>query len=144
MKNRTLAVLAVVVLALSAASITFGTEKKIPFDPDLLKNRDIIAVKDMLDSYITKNDRENAKRLMAYTLDRGSKYSALLMIEFHDDLSWDKLETLKQKSPQRWELFQRYLNQSLAWLSLSRKAENFLNDDLAKVIKKELGEKHEG
>ena len=144
MKKRTRAVLAVVILALPVATMTFGREKEVPFDPGLLKNRDIIAIKDMLDSYIVRNDRDNAERVKRYTLDRGSKYSALLMIEFHDDLSWDKLETLKQRSPQRWERFQRYLNQSLAWLSLSRKAENFLGGDLAKDIKKELGGKHEG
>ena len=141
--KKTLVVLAVVVLALPTSSTTFGVEKTLTFDPNDPETRDIITVNDMLDSYIAKNDRENAERLMAYTLDRGSKYSAVLMIEFHDDLSWDKLDTLKKRSPHRWELFQRYLSQSLAWLSLSRKAEKFLGDDLAKEIKKELGEEHE-
>ena len=132
--KRTLAVWMVILLAVLTASTTFGIEKKLKFDPNAPKMKDIISVNDMLDSYITKN---------AYTLDRGSKYSGLLMIEFHDDLSWDKLETLKQRSPDRWELFQRYLNKSLAWLSLSRKAENFLGGHLGEAIKKELGEKHE-
>ena len=143
MMKRTMIVLVLAFLAIPAASVTFGVEKKFAFDPNDPERRDIITVNDMLDSYIAKNDRENAERLMAYTLDRGSKYSAVLMIEFHDDLSWDKLDTLKQRSPHRWELFQRYLSQSLAWLSLSRKAEKFLGDDLAKEIKKELGEEHE-
>ena len=139
--KRILAVLAVAFLAIPAASTTFGVEKKLTFDPDNPETRDMITVNDMLDLYITKNDRENTERIMAYTLERGSKYSGLLMVEFHDDLSWDKLETLKQRSPQRWKLFQRYLNEGLGWLSLSRKAENFLGGDLAKDIKKELGEK---
>ena len=141
MTKRTLAVLMVTLLAVLTASITFGMEKKLKFDPNDPKMRDIIAVNDMLDSHITKNDRENAESLRAYTLDRGSKYIALLMIEFHDDLSWNKLETLKQRSPHRWELLQRYMNEALAWLSLSRKADKFLGGNLGEAIKKELGEK---
>jgi len=141
MTKRTLAVLTVTLLAVLTASTTFGVEKKLTFDPNAPKIRDIIAVNDMLDSYITKNDRDNAERLKAYTLDRGSKYSVLLMIEFHDDLSWEKLETLKQRSPHRWELLQRYMNEALAWLSLSRKADKFLGDNVGEAIKKELGEK---
>ena len=136
--KRTLAVLMVILLAVLTASTSFG---ELTFDPNAPKIRDIIAVNDMLDSYITKNDRDNAERLKAYTLDRGSKYSVLLMIEFHDDLSWEKLETLKQRSPHRWELLQRYMNEALAWLSLSRKADKFLGGNLGEAIKKELGEK---
>lgn len=141
--KRALTFLTVALLALLTVSTTFGVEKEFAFDPNNPKMRNIIAVNDMLDSYITKNDRENAERLKAYTLDRGSKYSGLLMIEFHDDLSWARLGTLKQRSPHRWESFQRYLNEGLGWLSLSRKAEDFLGGDLAKDIKKELGEEHE-
>jgi len=141
MMKRTLAVLTVTLLAVLTASTTFGVEKKLTFDPNDTKMRDIIAVNYMLDSYITKNDIENAESLKAYTLDRGSKYSVLLMIEFRDDLSWDKLETLKQRSPHRWKILQRYLNQAQAWLSLSRKADKFLGDNVGEAIKKELGEK---
>ena len=141
MKKRPLTVLTVNLLAILTASITFGAEKKSAFNSNDPNTRDIITVNAMLDSYITKNDRENAERLKAYTLDRGSKYSILLMIEFHDDLSWNKLETLKQRSLHRWELLQRYLNKTQAWLSLSRKAENFLEGDLVKDIKETLGEK---
>jgi len=138
--KRTLAVLMVTLLAVLTASISYGVEKKLKFDSNAPKMEDIISVNDMLDSYIIKNNRENAERLKAYTLDRGSKYSLLLMIEFQEDLSWDKLETLKQRSPHRWELFQKYLNQALAWISLSRKAENFLGGNLGESIKKQLGE----
>jgi hypothetical protein len=48
---------------------------------------------------------------------------------------------MRQSSPKRWESLQNYMNKAIAWLSLSRKAENFLGGHLESVLKKELGEK---
>ena len=126
-----------ILLTILTASFSHGALR---FDPEDAKMKDIKTVSDMLDSYITKNDRANIKSVLAYTQDRASKYALLVMIKFHQDLTMDKLQIMKQKSPQRWEKFQSYMNKALSWLSLSRKSENFLGSNLEKTLKKELGE----
>ncbi len=140
MLKRKLTILTGILLIVLTASFSHGAGEKLRFNPEEPKMKDIKTVSDMLDSYITKNDRANIKSVLAYTQDRSSKYALLVMIEFHQDLSMDKLETMKQKSPQRWEKFQSYMNKALSWLSLSRKAENFLGSNLEKTLKKDLGE----
>jgi len=140
MMKRTTTILAGILLIVLTASISRGAGENLRFNPEEPKMKDIKMVSDMLDSYITKNDRANIKSVLTYTQDRASKYALLVMIEFHQDLSMDKLQIMKQESPQRWEKFQSYMNKALSWLSLSRKAENFLGSNLEKTLKKELGE----
>lgn len=140
MLKRKTTILTGILLIVLTASFSHGAGDNLRFNPEEPKVKDIKTVGDMLDSYITKNDRANIKNVLAYTQDRASKYALLVMIEFHQDLSMDKLEIMKQKSPQRWEKFQSYMNKALTWLSLSRKAENFLGSNSEKTLKKELGE----
>jgi len=141
MKKRTLAALTITLLVVLTASIGYGVVNNLGFNPKDPKMGDIKIVNDGLNTYITKNDRENTERLMGYTVDRVSKYALLIMIEFHEDLNIEKLETMKQSSTKRWESLQNYMNKAIAWLSLSKKAENFLGGHLESVLKKELGEK---
>ncbi len=140
MLKRKSTILAGILLIVLTASISHGAGENLRFNPEEPKMRDIKTVNEMLDSYITKNDRANIKSVLAYTQDRASKYALLVMIKFHQDLTMDKLQIMKQKSPQRWEKFQSYMNKALAWLSLSKKAENFLGSNSEKTLKKELGE----
>ena len=140
MLNRKSTILTLILLIVLTASISHGAGDAIRFNPEEPKMKDIKTVGNMLDSYITNNDKANIKSILAYTQDQASKYALLVMIEFHQDLSMDKLQMMKQKSPQRWEKFQSYMNKALTWLSLSRKAENFLGSNLEKTLKKELGE----
>jgi len=118
-------------------STGYPVEKNINFNPKDPKMRDIKTVNDLLDAYIIGKDNENLKKTMAYTQNRASKYALLILIEFNEDLSMERLEAMRQSSPKRWELFQSYLNKSLAWLFLSRKAEKFLGGQLAKTLKRE-------
>jgi hypothetical protein len=140
MLNSKSTIITLILLIVLTASISHGAGDTIRFNPEEPKMKDIKTVGNMLDSYITNNDKANIKSILAYTQDRASKYALLVMIEFHQDLSMDKLQMMKQKSPQRWEKFQSYMNKALTWLSLSRKAENFLGSNLEKTLKKELGE----
>ena len=140
MLKRKSTILTGILLLVLTASISHGAGENISFNPAEPKMKDIKTVNDMLDSYITKNDRGNIESILAYTQDRVSKYALLVMIEFHKDLSMDKMQIMKQNSPQRWETFQNYMNKALTWLSLSRKADNFLGSNSAKTLKKELEE----
>ena len=140
MLNSKSTIITLILLIVLTASISHGAGDTIRFNPEEPKMKDIKMVGNMLDSYITNNDKANIKSILAYTQDRASKYALLVMIEFHQDLSMDKLQMMKEKSPQRWEKFQSYMNKALTWLSLSRKAENFLGSNLEKSLKKELGE----
>ena len=140
MLNSKSTIITLILLIVLTASISHGAGNTIRFNPEEPKMKDIKTVGNMLDSYITNNDKANIKSILAYTQDQASKYALLVMIEFHQDLSMDKLQMMKQKSPQRWEKFQSYMNKALTWLSLSRKAENFLGSNLEKSLKKELGE----
>jgi len=109
------------------------------FNPQDPRMRNIKVVSQLLNAYITKNDRENIERLMAYTKDHVSKYARLIAIEFYDDLSLDKLKTMSKTSPDRWRVFQNYINKACCWLSLTKKADTFLGGHLAKSLKEKLG-----
>lgn len=111
------------------------------FDPKDPKVQDITIVNDALDTFIMNKDKVNVEKVRAYTSERAGKYSLLLMADFKDELTMDKLEIMRQTSPARWESLQNYLNKSLAWLTLAMKAEKFLGGNLASGLKKELGEK---
>ena len=139
--KKTLTILVGALLVLLTASANLGARENLNFNPKDPQMRDVKIVNDILDTYITKKDKSNIERVKAYTQDRSSKYALLIMIEFNEDLSMEKLEAMRQRSPKRWEVFQSYFNKALAWLSLSRKAENFLGGNSGKAIKKELGEK---
>ncbi len=62
------------------------------------------------------------------------------MIEFKDDLSLEKVQQMKQQSPERWKLFNSYLTKAAGWTRISLKAGKFTGKNLLKKIKKELGE----
>jgi hypothetical protein len=111
------------------------------FDPKDPKVQDITIVNDALDTFIMQKDKVNVEKIKAYTAERASKYALLLMADFKDDLTMEKLEILRQTSPARWSTLQNYLNKSLAWLTLAMKAEKFLGGNLAGGLKQELGEK---
>jgi len=138
--KKALSILIGTLLIALMASTGYPVEKKLNFNPKDPKMRDIKTVNDLLDAYIINKDNENVKKSMVYTQERASKYALLILIEFNEDLSMERLEAMRQSSPKRWELFQSYMNKSLAWLSLSRKAENFLGGQLGKTLKRELGE----
>jgi hypothetical protein len=111
------------------------------FDPKDPKVQDITIVNDALDTFIMQKDRVNVEKIRTYTSERAGKYSLLLMADFKDDVTMEKLEIMRQTSPARWATLQDYLNKSLAWLTLAMKAEKFLGGNLAGGLKKELGEK---
>jgi len=138
--KRGLTILIGTLLLILVAPESYGAGENTHFNPKDPRMSDIKIVNDTLDTYIVKKDRDNIEKLMAYTQDRVSKYAQLILIEFHEDLSMEKLEIMRQNSPQRWVLFQGYINKALAWFSISRKAENFLGIHLEKAIKKDLGE----
>ncbi len=110
------------------------------FDPKDPKVQDMTIVNDALDTFIMWKDRVNVEKVRAYTTERAGKYSLLLMADFKDDLTMEKLEILRQTSPARWKVLNNYLNKSLAWLTLAMKAEKFLGGNVAVELKKELGE----
>ena len=110
------------------------------FDPKDPKVQDMTIVNDALDTFIMWKDRVNVEKVRAYTTERAGKYSLLLMADFKDDLTMEKLEILRQTSPARWKVLNNYLNKSLAWLTLAMKAEKFLGGNVAVDLKKELGE----
>ena len=118
-----------------------GAADNINFDPKDPKVQDMTIVNDALDTFITHKDRANAERVKAFTSERAGKYALLLMADFKDELTMDKLEIMRRTSPDRWAVLQNYLNRSLAWLALAMKAEKFLGGSLVGELKKELGEK---
>jgi len=126
-------------LLLSSAS--HSAREKLSFNPKDPKMNDIKTVNTMLNTYIAKKDRNNVERLMAYTQEQVSKYTLLIMIEFYENLSVDKLEKLRQSSPERWKTFEMHLNKTLVWLSLTKRADGFLGGHLEEALKEELGEK---
>ena len=130
-----------ILLATLTASMNYGVEGNLSFDPKDPKMRDIKIVNGLLDTYITEKDKGNIERVKAHTQARASKYALLILVKFNEDLSMEKLETMRQKSPKRWALLQSYMNNAITWLSLSKKAENFLGGHLESALKKELGEK---
>jgi hypothetical protein len=111
------------------------------FDPKDPKVQDITIVNDALDTFIMQKDKANVEKIKVFTSERAAKYSLLLMADFKDDLTMDKLEIMRQTSPARWSTLQNYLNKSMAWLTLAMKAEKFLGGNLAGGHKQELGEK---
>lgn len=111
------------------------------FDPKDPKVQDMTIVNDALDTFIMQKDRVNVEKIKVFTSGRAAKYSLLLMADFKDDLTMDKLEIMRQTSPARWSTLQNYLNKSMAWLTLAMKAEKFLGGNLAGGLKQELGEK---
>ncbi len=137
-KTITLAMIIAVFVLLNRASPQAAA---IPdFDPKDPKVQDMTIVNDALDTFIMWKDRVNVEKVRAYTTERAGKYSLLLMADFKDDLTMDKLEILRQTSPARWKVLNNYLNKSLAWLTLAMKAEKFLGGNVAVELKKELGE----
>ena len=140
MGKRTLSLLTGILLLVLVISPCHAAEKNLDFNSKDPKIKDINTVNGMLDAWITKNDRGSIEKLMAYTKDRGSMYALLIMSEFYEDLSLGKLETMRQGSPERWNVFQSYLNKALAWLALTRKADNFLGGHLESTLKEKLGE----
>jgi len=138
--KRALTIMIGILCAILTTSADLRSKENLAFDQANHEMRNIKTVNDVLDTYITNEDRVNIERIKVYTLERTSKYAILLMIEFHEELSMEKLEIMKQNSPKRWELFQGYMNKALSWLSLSKKAENFLGGNTLKALKKELGE----
>ena len=136
-----LSILAGTIVLLLMVSTCHPEGESLNFNPKDPKMKDIKRINGLLDAYITKKDRDNIEKLMSYTKDRLSKYCLLIMIEFYEDLSKDKLETVRQKSPERWKVFQIYLNRAFAWLSLTKKADDLLGGHLESVLKAELGEK---
>ena len=132
-------VLGVLVISLTAPA-GLHAEKALQFNPEAPEMRDIKTVNKVLESFIAKHDRDAVKKVMAYTQARTSTYALLTMVEFYEHLSMDKLETMRQQSPERWQLFQTYINKALAWLSITKKADDFLGDHLDTTLKKELGE----
>jgi len=111
------------------------------FDPKDPKVQDMTIVNDALETFIMQKDRVNVEKIKVFTSGRAAKYSLLLMADFKDDLTMDKLEIMRQTSPTRWSTLQNYLNKSMAWLTLAMKAEKFLGGNLAGGLKQELGEK---
>lgn len=111
------------------------------FDPKDPKVQDMTICNDALDTFIAQKDRTNVERIRTFTSERAGKYALLLMADFKDELTMDKLEIMRQTSPDRWAVLQNYLNRSLAWLALAMKAEKFLGGSLVGELKKELGEK---
>ena len=141
MLKRTLPILTGTVLLVLMVSTCYPAGESFNFNQKDPRMADIKTVNGMLNAYITKNDRDNVEKLMAHTQDRASNYALLLMVEFYEELSDDKLDTVKQESPERWKVFQMYLNKSLAWLSLAKKADDFLGGHLESALKAKLGEK---
>jgi hypothetical protein len=141
MLKRTLTVLTGTVLLVLMTSPCHPAGEGFNFNPKDPKVRNLKTVNGMLDACITKKDRDNVEKLTAYTQDRASNYALLIMSEFYEELSMGKLETVKQESPERWEVFQMYLSKSLAWLSLTKKADDFLGGHLESTLKAALGEK---
>ena len=141
MLKRTLAVLTGTVLLVVMVATCHSAGESLNFNPKDPKMRDLKTVNGMLDAYIAKKDKSNVEKLTAYTQDRASNYALLLMVEFYEELSDDKLDTVKQESPERWKVFQMYLNKALAWLFLTRKADDFLGGHLESALKAKLGGK---
>ena len=113
MTKRTLAALPITLLVVLTASIGYGVVNNLGFNPKDPKMRDIKIFNGVLNTYITKNDIENTERVMAYTVDRVSKYALLILIESNEDLSMRKLETMRQSSQKRWESLQSYMNKAI-------------------------------
>ena len=141
MLKRTLAVLTCMVLLVVMVATCHSAGESLNFNPKDPNMRDLKTVNGMLDAYIAKNDKRNVEKLMAHTQGWASNYALLLMVEFYEALSNDKLETVKQESPERWKVFQMYLNKALAWLFLTRKADDFLGGHLESTLKAKLGGK---
>ena len=139
MLKRTLAVLTGTVLLVVMVATCHSAGGSLNFNPKDPKMRDLKTVNGMLDTYIAKNDKSNVEKLMAYTQGWASNYALLLMVEFYEALSNDKLEAVKQESPEQWQVFQMYLNKALAWLFLTRKADDFLGGHLESTLKAKLG-----
>ena len=55
-----------------------------------------------------QKDKAHVEKIKVFTAERASKYSLLLMADFKDDLTMDKLEILRQTSPARWSTLQNY------------------------------------
>jgi hypothetical protein len=110
------------------------------FNPQDPRMRNIKVVSHLLNAYISKSDRANVERLMAYIKHHVSDYARLIGTEFYDDLNLKKLDAMRKESPERWKVFERYLNKALSWLALTKKADTFLEGHLTKSLKETLGE----
>jgi len=98
-------------------------------------------VSESLDKCISKGNYDDAKKIAKFATKKAGKYGVLILVEFRDELTLEKVQKMKQESPQRWKLFNSYLNKAVKWVKISLKASKFTGGDLGKKIKKELGEK---
>ena len=116
-------------------------EAKCEFAPGDPKANDPGYVNEQLDACISGGKRDDAKKIANYAAERAGRYGLLIMVEFNDELTLEKIQQMKDKSPERWKMFNKYFAKALKWTNISLKASKFGGKDLGKKIKKELGEK---
>ncbi len=137
-KRSVMRYLVVVVIGLCVTLAIDDAEGK--FAENDPKANDPTYVNECLDKCITGGKKEDAERIARFAADKAGKYGVLIMIEFKDDLSLEKVQQMKQQSPERWKLFNSYLTKAAVWTRISLKAGKFTGKYLLKKIKKELGE----
>ena len=116
-------------------------EAKCEFAPGDPKANDPGYVNEQLDECISGGKREDAKKIARYAAERAGRYGLLIMVEFNDELTLEKIQQMKDKSPERWKMFNKYFSKAMKWTDISLKANKFAGKDLGKKMKKELGEK---
>ncbi len=121
-----------VIFAIITPMINYAGGENPSFNPQDPTMRDSKTVSALLETSLSANDRKTIEKIMAYTQEQVGQYVLLIATEFYDDLSPDKIVTMRKVSPERWSKLQNYLEKLFAWLSLSKKADSFLI--LAKVL----------
>jgi len=116
-------------------------EAKCEFAPGDPKANDPGYVNEQLDACISGGKREDAKKIARYAAERAGRYGLLIMVEFNNELTLEKIQQMKDKSPERWKMFNKYFSKAIKWTDISLKANKFVGKDLGQKIKKELGEK---
>jgi len=131
-----------VIFAIITPMINYAGEENPSFNPQDPTLRDSKTVSTLLETSLSANDRKTIEQIRAYTQEQVGQYALLIATEFYDDLNPDKLfKTMRKISPERWKILQSYTDKGLNWLSLSKKADTFLGNQLEKALKEELGEK---
>ncbi len=138
--RKILIILLGVILAITTPIINYAGGENPSFNPQDPTMWDSKKVNTLLETSLSANDKKTIEKIMAYTQEQVGQYVLLIATEFYDDLSPDKIVTMRKVSPERWSKLQNYLEKLFAWLSLSKKADSFLGNQLEKTLKDELGE----
>jgi hypothetical protein len=129
-----------VILAIITPLISYAGEENPGFNPHDLKVPVYKTISDILETARAAGDTDTIENIMVYSQKQMSEYALLILMEFYDDLSKDRLDTIRQYSPEQWQMLKGYLDKAMSWLSLTKKADTFLGNQLGKTLKAELGE----